>query len=148
MVTLSQQLKLLLGKTLVLSFLLHLIVFNSFSFTLSTKFENRKPEFIFLGPILKKQNVSIMPSEKNNAFNYFTSDDLIHKTVQGSQKNPPDITVRKPFLRDSINPQHKTTLKPHLQMTEKSIEHKPNEPSPFEIDLPMAPYRSLRLQTP
>ena len=133
-------------KSLLLSLLIHLIIFNTFIFVFPLIYESHKPKFIFLGSILKKRDISISfnkpPTQTNQASKEFTYQKKIN--INGPYHKR---AASKPTLEIPIKQNDKKNIKsifdipfeeppPSTDINEKSATQKNIEPYiPFKYYL-------------
>lgn len=141
-------------KALFISLVIHLVVLNVFIFTLPLSHETFKPVFIFLGPILKQQDVGdISPSgERTDEFlpvaNDFFSDgagDFLHSSESAGRRFIQGAS-REPVSPDSVGTREKTVRKTLFDIP-VDVKQEQAEPAAdlIEADHEIAPYKPLGL---
>lgn len=143
---------------LVLSVIIHLMIFNTFIFTFPLNPSAHKPNLIFLGPILKKNDV-VQPQggikQKQHpvdaaAKNMFSSTPQVSGLMDGKKITTPspfiETTLKKPLLDIENDPQNKVTLKSTFELSEIKEQGSEQQIEDGEIDFKIAPYHPLRLR--
>ena len=141
-------------KALFLSGAIHLVVFNVFIFTVPLSRVSFKPSFIFLGPILKQQDVGDIPQVEGGR------NDLLSfsKDSSGGDKEdffPPSENVgrrfiqgasRRPVSRNSVGTGEKIVTKSFFDIP-ADVKQEQSGPvfDPGEADREIAPYQPLGL---
>ena len=141
-------------KAFLLSLAVHLVALSTFIFTVPLSRVSFKPTFIFLGPILKPQDVgdSSQKEEGANALLLFSKDssggsredffalseNAGRRFIQGAS--------RQPVSRNSVGAGEKIVTKSLFDIS-ADVKEEPSEPvfDPAEADREIAPYKPLGL---
>lgn len=144
--------------SVLLSVIIHLMIFNTFIFTFPLNPSAHKPNLIFLGPILKKLDV-VQPQgaikQKQQpvdaaAKNVFSTtrqvSGLMDKNKTTAQSPFMETTLKKPLLDVEKAPQDKVTLKSTFEISEIKEPVSEQQTEEGGIDFKIAPYHPLRLR--
>ena len=131
-------------RTLLISFLIHLIVLSSFVFTFSGPQESYKPQMVFLGPILKRQDVVNDTAKDPQRVRPMGSKGTEVTFWPGKKTDVfTPSPLNKPASSEPSSSVPKMTLKSTFPV---SINKKDKKPSRHEgIDTLIRPYEPLRL---
>jgi len=141
-------------KALFISLVIHLAVLNVFIFTVPLSRETFKPAFIFLGSILKQQDVGdISPSgERTDEFlpvanDFFSegAENFLHSSASAGRRFIQGAS-REPVSHDSVGTREKIVMKTLFDMP-ADVKQEQAEPvvDSIEADREIAPYRPLGL---
>lgn len=141
-------------KALFISLMIHLAALNIFIFTLPLSRETFKPVFIFLGPILKPQDVDdrSSPGERtdefmssSNGFFGAATEDFF-PSPEGDGRRFIQGASRAPVSPDSVGTREKIVKKTLFEMTADARQEQA-EPAAdsIEADHEIAPYKPLGL---
>ncbi len=142
----------MIGRSFIVSFFLHLIIFSAFIFVLPARFNFPKPMFVFLGPILKSQNIVGLGAKGKKAkinvslrkFVYgvqekraFSVMGVDKKWAQASKEfiDPPKRSLKSFF---GMNGQTQHSLKDNRKSDLKDI----------GVDMDTTPYHPLKFNSP
>lgn len=143
-------------KALFISLVIHLTVLNVFIFTVPLSRETFKPVFIFLGPILKQQDVGDLSSSgekadefmlSSNDFSGLAAEDFFPPS-EGAGRRFIQGASRAPVSPGSVGAREKIVMK---SLFDISADVKQDQAEaefvadPVEADHEIAPYRPLGL---
>ena len=127
-----------------LSFLIHLFFLKNIILVFTPKFSESRPSFVFLGPILKKINItknpfgpSHKPPSENNPVDILSSSEI--STVEPTIAKPHQNIRQR--AKDKIT--IKTTFLENKSAKEASL---PQKPDKLNLDFPEDTYQPLRFQ--
>lgn len=107
-------------KSLLGAFLIHAVFFYIFKLTVTLREPYDNPTFIFLGAILKPQDL-LMPINKNKKTSIANSSPLPASFIKNPNVSISDKTVQKPlFSKMIIDKKNKIVLKPTFSQEESS----------------------------
>ena len=141
-------------QALFISLVIHLLVLSAFVFTVPLSREAFKPVFIFLGPILKQQDVGDIspPGKRTDEFlsaagGFFSegAENFLHSS-EGAGRRFIQGASRGSVSHDSIGPREKIVIKSLFDMPAdvKQEQARPVADS-TEADHEIAPYKPLGL---
>ena len=131
-------------KTTLLSFVFHLAVINFFVFVFSSKDKKPIPNFIFLGSILEKQDISesMKPQDKQaSPMTQVATDVLLRSHVEQFSS----ISLTKPSTPYEWRKPIKLTVKTNFLEPALKTDSQ-NTANDLGIDLDTTPYQPLRLR--
>ncbi len=134
-------------KAVLISFLLHIAILNFFIFTFPVKQPEDKPNFIFLGSILKQGNLSNKSFYQNKDQNIFNSNQFTDKEYD-FKDTPFAITDKqKPQAKKIIDKEQKTIEKSYFKIdyNKKSQQKKGEEP--IDSKYKETPYVPIKWKT-
>jgi len=136
-------------KSLLISFVIHVMTFSSFIFIIPILNETPKPYMIFLGSILLKSETATLSSITNGHKN---KDPAIYNWGNKSPIRTNNLLTfqnnNKPIIFPSHLPKEKRTIKPNyadILQEEKKQKEIPNYPS-TDIRWDIGPYKPLKLK--
>ncbi len=135
----------LTSKSILLSLLIHLIIFSAFIFVFPLKQERIRPELIFLGSILKQrdlidQNRNLQSSNLPPAPQTFVT-----KHKKSNLYSPTDIHLTKPKSENMLT-RPKATIKLTFPTTKNFQSQESLEIDDVGIDSHIPPYKPLKLE--
>jgi len=146
---LSIKIKYLPLKTLVVSLLVHLIIFETFIFVFPVRSPEKKPNMIFLGSFLTAQDISPIQSSPKTHSGNVSYGNTLYRIIDFMPKTFSDVTrINKPlFLERTVSEEKVSTKIPAESLgTEEQrsgtlLEDIDEEPT-------TKPYQRLRLRQP
>ena len=142
-------------KAFLLSLAVHLVVLSTFIFTVPLSRVSFKPTFVFLGPILKQQDVGDIsqgdaganallspskdPSGGNREDLFVLSENVGRRFIQGAS--------RQPVSRSFVGTGEKIVMKSLFDMPADDLKQEQTGPvfDPVEAEREIAPYKPLGL---
>ena len=132
--------RIFLKNSFFASIFIHLIVLNAFIFTFPVQSESFKPQFLFLGSILKQQDISEVMSHKG--FPHLNTPSLTDGEALPSLEKPiSKFNTRKPKTPVSSK---KSEIKTTFETSQKILNNKDSVNSQSFVE-PLPPYKPLKL---
>ena len=123
-------------KTILLSLGIHILFLSLVAFSFPVRITNQEPAFVFLGPILQKQD--LVASRKSDLKKLIEGRDIPQVTAADEGW----MTVGKPH---SAFAAQKNAFKPKLNEESPEESTPASSPGKMEEALPIPPYAPLRL---
>ncbi len=133
--------------SLIFSAGFHLLFITSFVLVFTPLKESFKPEFLFLGSILKQEDLqsSIPKTPSANPWRTFKSTTSMDAHLL-SDKTSPVLQIDKPLQPALIKEEKKLLTKSTLGEVSQAPKKRPN-PDDLDFDLHLTPYKPLKLET-
>lgn len=137
----------LIIKTLLISFAIHFIIFNLFTFTFPVKEPGHKPKIVFLGSILKTQNIENNSFYQNKGQKIFNSTQFTEKDYQ-FKETPFNIAQKqKPDAGRITEGERKPVEKSIFKIDYSRKTSKDSAESSMEKKYQSTPYVPIKLET-
>jgi len=136
-------------KSLFLSALVHLAIFNIFVFVFPIIPPSHKPQFTFLGSILSEQDTVDISQQKKLPPKDFQLNDYITKPENANNRPFPNSHLTKaPFIEPNSDIEQKRTIKStFLPVKDTQQLLNAQDLEDLGIKLKIEPYQPLRFQT-
>ncbi len=131
--------------SLIISGLIHYGIMTKFTFSFPEKFNTKKPNLIFLGSILKNNELLIVSDQRiRNKENKFMINNIPNSFLKSRESPKKDIMLNKPTFSNNVT-FDKESQKTTFELIREKPESSQNNPlEELENALKLEPYKPLR----